>query len=111
MRNIVEQAQQKGERFATADEIKAALSHDAEKQLATEAEQRAAHVEAERKQGNYDGALRSIAEMRPTVDTFFDKVMVMAPEPELRAARLGLLQQIVSDFTRIADFSQIVTSA
>jgi glycyl-tRNA synthetase beta chain len=33
----------------------------------------------------------------------------MAPEPELRAARLGLLQQIVAEFTRIADFSQIVT--
>ncbi|WP_419803907.1 glycine--tRNA ligase subunit beta [Terriglobus sp.] len=109
MRNIVELAQQKGERFATADEIAAALSHDAEKQLALEAEKRAGIVEAERKQGNYDGALRSIAEMRPVVDTFFDKVMVMAPEPELRAARLGLLLQIVNDFTRIADFSQIVT--
>ena len=111
IRNIVELAHQKGERFATANEIAAALSHDAEKQLAREAEKRAGVVEFERKQGNYDGALRSIAEMRPMVDAFFDKVMVMAPEPELRAARLGLLQQIVNDFTRIADFSRIVTSS
>ncbi len=111
MRNIVEQAQQKGERFASAAEIAATLSHDAEKQLATEADDRAAQVETERKQGNYDGALRSIAEMRPAVDTFFDKVMVMAPESDLRAARLGLLKQIVNDFSRIADFSQIVPTA
>ncbi|GAA3768153.1 glycine--tRNA ligase subunit beta [Terriglobus aquaticus] len=111
MRNIVEQAQQKGERFASPEDAAAALSHDAEKQLALEAETRAAQVEMERSQGNYDGALRSIAEMRPAVDAFFDKVMVMAPEPELRAARLGLLRQIVAEFTRIADFSQIVTGA
>ena len=111
MRNIVEQAQQKGERFAAPDEITAALSHDAEKLLASEAERRAAQVETERKQGNYDGALQSIAEMRPVVDAFFDTVMVMAPEAELRAARLGLLRQIVRDFTRIADFSEIVTGA
>lgn len=110
MRNIVEQAQAKGETFATAEQIGAALTHDAEKQLADEAKKRAAVVEAQRGQGNYDGALRAIAEMRPVVDAFFDQVMVMAPEAELRAARLGLLRQIVTDFTRIADFAQIVVT-
>jgi len=44
------------------------------------------------------------------VDAFFDKVMVMAPEERLRAARLGLLNRVLQDFSRIADFSEIVTA-
>lgn len=110
MHKLVEQARTKGEHFAQERDITAALTHDAEKQLAAEAARQAALVEHERQQGNYDGALRAIASMRPTVDEFFDRVMVMAPEPELRAARLGLLQSILNDFTRIADFSKIASA-
>jgi glycyl-tRNA synthetase beta chain len=42
------------------------------------------------------------------VDAFFDRVMVMAPEPEIRANRLALVGRTVKDFSRIADFSEIV---
>jgi len=37
-------------------------------------------------------------------------VMVMAPEESVRANRLALLRSIVSGFSRIADFSQIVVA-
>ena len=39
----------------------------------------------------YGAALEAIAGLRPEVDAFFDRVMVMAPEPEIRANRLALV--------------------
>jgi glycyl-tRNA synthetase beta chain len=56
----------------------------------------------------YGPALIAIAGLRPVVDAFFDRVMVMAPEPELRTNRLTLVGRTVKDFSRIADFSEIV---
>jgi len=44
------------------------------------------------------------------VDRFFDDVMVMDPNPVVRARRLELLYRINMHFSTIADFSEIVTS-
>ena len=55
-------------------------------------------------------ALEAMATLRPEIDAFFDKVMVMDPDPALRAARLALLSGIVRSFSGIADFSEIVTA-
>ncbi|RLP69463.1 glycine--tRNA ligase subunit beta, partial [Xanthobacter tagetidis] len=79
-----------------------------ERTLSEESGRRAAWVEGLRKDGDYKLALATIAELRPYIDQFFDKVMVMAPEPSLRAARLGLLQRILLDYSKVADFSEIV---
>ncbi len=59
----------------------------------------------------YDARLRSLAELRGPVDRFFEDVLVMAEEPQLRANRLGLLQQTLSLFYRIADISRLGGSA
>ena len=59
---------------------------------------------------DYQSSLARIATLRPAVDAFFDKVLVNAPEPEVRANRLALLQRILTEFSTIADFSEIVTS-
>ncbi|MBM3794956.1 MAG: glycine--tRNA ligase subunit beta [Acidobacteria bacterium] len=56
-------------------------------------------------------ALERIATLRPAVDAFFDKVLVNAPEPAVRANRLALLARILTEFSTIADFSEIVTTA
>jgi glycyl-tRNA synthetase beta chain len=61
--------------------------------------------------GEYDARLRSLAGLRGPVDRFFDDVMVMAEEPRVRANRLGLLQQTLSLFYRIADISKLGGSA
>ena len=53
-------------------------------------------------------ALERIATLRPAIDSFFDQVMVMAPEGHLRRNRLALIASVLSDFSRIADFSEIV---
>jgi glycyl-tRNA synthetase beta chain len=57
--------------------------------------------------GGYEARLRSLATLRGPVDRFFDDVMVMAEDPRVRANRLGLLQQAVSLFYRIADISKL----
>jgi glycyl-tRNA synthetase beta chain len=50
-----------------------------------------------------------ISELRPKVDLFFDKVLVNAPDERVRRNRLTLLQTLLSEFSTIADFSEIVT--
>jgi glycyl-tRNA synthetase beta chain len=42
------------------------------------------------------------------VDLFFDKVMVMAEDPTIRANRLTLIAFVLGSFSSIADFSEIV---
>jgi glycyl-tRNA synthetase beta chain len=61
-------------------------------------------------QRNYGEALGLIATLRPTVDQFFDKVMVLDPDEAVRSANLGLIAEVLRNFSTIADFSEIVTS-
>lgn len=107
MKNLVEQARAKGEVFSPGSNHEF-LTEPVERSLSEEAGRRAAWVEGLRKDGDYTLALATIAELRPFVDAFFDKVMVMAPEPQLRSARLGLLLRILMDYSKVADFSEIV---
>ena len=53
-------------------------------------------------------ALEKIVEIKPAVDNFFDHVIVMVEEENLRRNRLGLLFKISRLFSNLADFSQIV---
>jgi glycyl-tRNA synthetase beta chain len=62
-----------------------------------------------REERAYIPALTEIASLRPVVDTFFDKVMVLDPDPAVRGAHLGLIDEVLRGFSTIADFSEIVT--
>lgn len=109
MKNILEQAKARGEdSFSTSD--KEFLTEQAERELSEEAGRLAAWVDGLRKKREYLQAMQSVAKLRPYVDAFFDSVMVMADDASLRRARLGLLSRVLADFSRIADFSEIVTS-
>lgn len=57
--------------------------------------------------GGYEARLRSLARLRAPVDRFFDDVLVMADDPQVRANRLGLLASAVALFYRIADISRL----
>jgi len=57
----------------------------------------------------YEGALTEMARLRAPVDAFFDAVMVMAKEEDIRFNRLSLLEEIAALFRRVADFSKLVT--
>ncbi len=50
-----------------------------------------------------------IGPLRPKVDLFFDKVLVNAPDANIRRNRLALLHSLLQEFSTIADFSEIVT--
>jgi glycyl-tRNA synthetase beta chain len=109
IKNILRQAEEKGEIIA-ATLSESALTQPEERALLVASTSLAANVAELRQKHNYGAALDAIATLRPTVDAFFDKIMVMAPEPELRAARLALIQYVLDGFSGIADFSEIVVS-
>jgi glycyl-tRNA synthetase beta chain len=56
---------------------------------------------------DHAGALARLAQLRPAVDAFFDDVMVMDPDPALRANRLALLGALRALFSGTADLSRL----
>ncbi len=109
MKNILAQAKEKG--IAAGSNVDAALlTEPTEKALAERSAELASRVSTLRSEKNYQTALEQIATLRPQVDAFFDAVMVMAPDAEVRANRLALLDRVLGDFSGIADFSEIVVA-
>ncbi len=111
IKNILRQAGEKGilnpgqDAGATSPDL---LRDPAEKTLYEEAMKLAPVVEKLRGQQEYRQALEKIATLRPHVDLFFDKVMVMAEDPAVRSNRLALIAEVLGGFSRIADFSEMV---
>lgn len=62
------------------------------------------------RQGRFAETLRGLSRIRPEVDAFFDKVLVMAEDPRLRKNRLALVASLDASFIRVADLSEIVAS-
>ncbi|HEV2616475.1 MAG TPA: glycine--tRNA ligase subunit beta [Candidatus Acidoferrales bacterium] len=81
---------------------------EAEKQLHREAMVLAERAAGHKRGGRYKEALESISELRPTVDRFFDDVMVMDEDAAIRKNRLALLAGLLREFSTIADFSEMV---
>ena len=105
IKNILRQAEEQQEVQSIKPED---LIEPAEQHLYSEVVRVAPQVEALRAQQKYPEALERIATLRPVIDSFFDQVMVMAPDAHLRRNRLALIASVLSDFSRIADFSEIV---
>jgi glycyl-tRNA synthetase beta chain len=55
----------------------------------------------------YTSALSQLATLKDDVDRFFDSVMVMADDPDVRANRLGLLVRLRGLFLQVADLSRL----
>ena len=81
------------------------LELDAEKQLAVAIAEQAEKVNPLFAAGNYSEALQSLASLRPSIDRFFDDVMVMADDEAVKNNRLALLNQLRSLFLSAADIS------
>jgi len=109
IKNILRQAAEKQTDPVPSQVNETLLAEEAERTLYAAATELAAIVEELRAQQKYSEALEKIATLRPHVDHFFDKVMVMAPESELRQNRLALIASVLREFSKIADFSEIVT--
>jgi glycyl-tRNA synthetase beta chain len=56
----------------------------------------------------YVSILEVLEELADPIDRFFDDVLVMAPDPAIRANRLALLRDVTNLFLLVADFSKLV---
>jgi glycyl-tRNA synthetase beta chain len=57
--------------------------------------------------GNYETALRDLSALRKPVDDFFDHVMVMTDNMDVRNNRIALLNKMSALFMRAADLSRL----
>ncbi len=92
----------------TGGAMSSALKEPAELALWTALEQRAPAIRAAAARGDYREAFSGIAALQPTVAKFFDDVLVMAEDKDLRTARLALVAALRDLILDIADISEIV---
>ena len=102
MRNILEQAGDVGEGAVVEGEVP---EQRALREAAEAVHRRTEPLIAERR---YREALEQMGTLRPEIDAFFDRVMVMDPDLAVRAGRLRLLGGVVRGFAGVADFSEMV---
>ncbi len=81
---------------------------DAERQLAGDFLQARQTIDQLAGSRRYREAMEMIASIAPSLDRFFVEVLVNCPEEDLRRNRLALLSSIRKEFSRLADFSEIV---
>lgn len=110
IRNILEKAGPR-EGWAIAAVRPDAFQAGAERKLHSALQRVAGQAESHRRAGKYREALQVISTLRPEVDEFFDTVMVMAEQEDVRKNRLTLLSELLREVSRIADFSELVPAA
>jgi glycyl-tRNA synthetase beta chain len=107
IKNILRQAEEKG--YLIIPSMAELYTGEAEK-LYSSVDNLAPKVAELSMKQCYSEALALIATLRPVVDEFFDKVMILDPDPAVRGANLGLINKVLQEFSGIADFSEIVVN-
>jgi glycyl-tRNA synthetase beta chain len=64
-------------------------------------------IDAAFAQADFSGTLKSLAHLRNDVDAFFNDVMVMAEDEQLRKNRIALLSTLHGMMNRVADISKL----
>jgi glycyl-tRNA synthetase beta chain len=109
--NIIRDEEKKDRRSYTAAADASRLREPQERTLYEAIQKVKADTAAAINVENFAGAMRALAELRPPVDAFFDKVTVnvtgVPDAPALRANRLALLSEIRAATLNVADFSKI----
>ena len=106
IRNILNKSAQPSD-FEGREFDPARLEEGPERDLYTAYERVRDDAAQKRSAGDIHAALESVALLRSPVDLFFDKVLVMAEDPEVRRNRLQLLIALDGLFTEDADLSLI----
>jgi len=104
--NILRQAIEAGVTIAAAVETPL-LQEAAEKALAERIASVSEAVKPALEKFDYSSALQEMAELRETVDAFFDEVMVMVDDEQIKLNRLALLNSLHHLFLQVADVSQL----
>jgi glycyl-tRNA synthetase beta chain len=110
MKNILTQAMESGiaqERVEVPQDVAFHPAQQALQRAAFKVSEQFVSLSAGRE---YVPALQLMASLRPEIDGFFTDVMVMDPDPYIRQTRLNLLHSLVQNFSRVGDFSEIVTA-
>jgi glycyl-tRNA synthetase beta chain len=94
---------------AVGDVDETKLVEEAEKHLYVAIKNAGAIAEKLFENSEYTASLRELASLRGPVDAFFDKVMVNAEDPALKANRLALLQTLHAAMNRVADLSKLAS--
>jgi len=81
---------------------------EAERQLLAAVERLSPELKGYLNQNDYLAYGAKLAELRPYLDTFFERIMVMVEDEAVRENRLALLKRVVQLFLRFADFSRLV---
>jgi glycyl-tRNA synthetase beta chain len=106
IRNILEKSAGKGDKGQGA--VRQELLQEAgELQLYTVSQRIGEEAGKLKKEKKYRKALEKISDLRPAVDFFFDKVLVMVDDEHVRRNRIALLGTLLKEFSTIADFSEL----
>jgi glycyl-tRNA synthetase beta chain len=97
----------KADRAATTAVQPELFQAEAERRLYSALEQLKPEIEPLLARREYSRALERLAELREPVDAFFDSVMVMDENTDLRNNRLGLLAALRQLFLHTADLSRL----
>ena len=103
IRNILRQAN--GEIPTAVDDL--LLRDKAEQELYKQLNHFSEDVRPLFDQGNYEQGLLRLAGLRGPVDRFFDEVLVMTEESDVRYNRIALLNRLSQLFMRTADLSRL----
>jgi glycyl-tRNA synthetase beta chain len=103
--NIIRKNEEIGYKFSVPD--RSLMSEEAEIALSNAVEHLSPIAEKHFDAGEYESNLRLLAKIKPDVDRFFDKVMVMVDDPKIRNNRAALLQQLGILMNQVADISKL----
>lgn len=109
VRNILAQAAERGEEIAPGDN-EGALFEAEEVRLAAAIGRAESELDAAARSGAYEHALARVAQLRPDVDLFFDKILVMDKDDGLRRARLGLVARVARATHGVVDMAELVVA-
>jgi len=103
--NILKQAKEKN--IDIPDFKRELLKEDGEVELIMVADKYLGVLKDLLEKKNFSEFLRMLEDLKTPIDRFFDKILVMCPEENLRGNRLALLKMFNDVFLKFADFSYI----
>jgi glycyl-tRNA synthetase beta chain len=103
--NILKQVEAKGESFGKAQAQD--MKEPAERNLFDALKNATDMATPLFQSGDYTGYLKAFAVLKSPVDAFFESVMVMVDDPEVRRSRLALLKDLRDEMNRVADISKL----
>jgi glycyl-tRNA synthetase beta chain len=83
------------------------LAEEAERNLFADVKKIEEDIKTLLGKSEYCEAMRKMVQIKPSVDGFFEKVMVMAEDEKIKANRLALISYLIGVFRSLLDFSQL----